>query len=263
VSSTGRGLAGTLWDTRELIWIFAQRDLRVRYKQAALGVVWGLFQPIASVAVFTLVFERLAKVQSQGVPYPLFALLGMVIWLYFSEATIRASEILVTDPNLVTKVRFPRVAAPASAMVSPLAEFAVSMVLVAVLMAVFGVVPGWAVLATPVWLVLMVLAAFGFALWLSALNVRFRDVRHALGPLMQILLFATPVAYPAPPADTWAGVAFGINPLTGVIGLARWSLFGAPWPGWSLVVSVGMIAVLLTGGLAYFRRAERSFADVI
>jgi ABC-type polysaccharide/polyol phosphate export permease len=253
----------SLWRSRDLIGFFALRDLRVRYKQAALGVIWVLLQPIASVLIFTLVFRRLAHIGSEGVPYPLFALLGMVIWTYFASATLRGSEVLVNNPQLVTKVFFPRIAAPAAAMLPPLVDLAVSITLVAVLMVFYRVAPTWRLLAVPVWLLVLMLAAFGMAMWLCALNVRYRDVQHAVGPLMQIWLFASPVAYPSSALSGWHEWVYALNPMAGVIGLARWSVLDTPWPGWPLVVSLGSVAAVLVSGLVYFRSAERSFADVI
>jgi ABC-type polysaccharide/polyol phosphate export permease len=253
----------TLVRSRDLVGLLALRDLRLRYKQAALGVVWVLIQPIISVAIFTLVFSRLAHISSENVPYPLFALTGLVVWTYFSNAVLRGSEVLVDNPQLVTKVYFPRLAAPAAAVLPPLVDLAVSMALVVPLMIFNGVPLTWRVVATPLWLGLLVLAAFGMTLWLAALNVRFHDVRHALGPLMQIWLFASPVAYPSALLSERSQLLYAVNPMTGLIGLARWSLLGTPWPGWPLAVSGASVAAVLWGGLAYFRRAERTFADVI
>jgi ABC-type polysaccharide/polyol phosphate export permease len=252
-----------LWRARDLIGFFVLRDLRVRYSQAALGVLWVLLQPVATVVIFTFVFSRLARVGSDGVPYPLFALAGMVVWTYFSGAVSRGSESLVGNPELVTKVSFPRVAAPAAAVLSPLVDLFVSLGLLAVLLLVYRRAPGWAVLAAPLWMLLLVLAALGVSLWLSALNVRFRDVKQALGPVLQVWLFASPVAYPSTVLHGWAALLYALNPMVGVIGLARWSLLGAPWPGWPLAVSVVVLVVVLLTGAAYFSRAQREFADVI
>jgi ABC-type polysaccharide/polyol phosphate export permease len=257
------GVVSSLWRARDLVGYFALRDLRVRYKQAALGVLWVLLQPIASVALFTLVFRRVANISSQGIPYPLFALVGMTVWLYFSAAVVRGSEVLVESPDLITKVSFPRIAAPVAAMLAPLADFAVSFVLVIILFGYYSVTPNWRLLATPIWLALVVLAALGVALWLSALNVKYRDVRHAMGPLVQLWLFASPVAYPSSLLSGWKELVIAVNPMTGLIGLARWSVLDTPWPGWPLAVSLASLAVILAGGLRYFRRAERAFADVI
>lgn len=252
-----------MWQARDLIRFLALRDVRVRYKQAVLGVVWVLLQPIATVLIFTLVFDRLANIDSQGIPYPLFALVGMVVWTYFSTAVSRASAVLVGNPELVTKVAFPRMAAPAAAMLPPLVDVAVSMILVALLLLYYDVAPSWRMLATPLWLLLLVGAAFGVALWLSALNVRYRDVQNAIGTVLQVWLFASPVAYPSTLLSGWQELVLALNPMTGVIGLTRWSLLGAPWPGWSLAVSVAVVLTLLATGILYFRRTERSFADVI
>ena len=253
----------SLWRSRDLVGLFALRDLRVRYKQASLGVVWVLLQPVATVVIFTLVFRRLANISSEGIPYPLFALLGMVVWTYFSSATVRASEVLVNNPQLVTKVSFPRITAPAAALLPPLVDLAVSMVLVAVLLVYYGIAPTWRLLALPLWLGMLIAAAFGMALWLSALNVRYRDVQHAVAPVLQIWLFASPVAYPSSLLSGWPEALFALNPMAGVIELARWSVLGTPWPGWPLALSLALVIALTATGLAYFGRAQRSFADVI
>lgn len=252
-----------LWRCRTLIGYLALRDLRLRYRQAALGVVWVLVQPVASVVIFTFVFQRLAGVGSQGVPYPLFALAGMITWTYFSTSISRGSEVLVANPALVTKVYFPRIAAPAAGLISPLLDLAVSLGLVVVLAVYYRIWPGLPLLAAPLWLLLLAGTSFGFSLWLSALNVRFRDVRYALAPVLQLWLFASPVAYPGTLVGGWKGLVYAVNPVVGVIDLGRWSLLGAPWPGWPLLVSVISGGVVLVSGLAYFRRAERTFADVV
>jgi ABC-2 type transport system permease protein/lipopolysaccharide transport system permease protein len=241
----------------------ALRDVKLRYRQAALGALWVLAQPVASVLLFTLVFHRLGGIDSGDVPYPLFALAGIVTWTYFSSAVSRGSEVLVDNPALVTKVYLPRLTAPAAGLVSPLLDLVVSLALLAVLALWYGVWPGWPLLAAPLWLVFLVLTSFGLTAWLSALNVRYRDVRYALPPVLQLWLFASPVAYPAGLLSEGAALAYALNPMVGVIEVGRWSLLGAPWPGWPLLVSVTTAALVLVAALAYFRRAERSFADVI
>ena len=266
--NTPRGLSmgrpwTALWRSRELMGYFALRDLKLRYRQAALGVVWVLFQPIASVAIFTVVFSRVAGVSSEGVPYPLFALVGMVTWTYFASSVLAASNSLVSNVNLVTKVYFPRLAAPAAALLPPAVDLAVSLVLVAATAAYYGVFPGVRLVGAVLWLLLLVVTALGMALWLSALNVRYRDVQHAVAPVLQLWLFASPVAYPATYFSGWQELAYALNPMVGVIGLGRWSMLGTPWPGWSLAVSAGSACLLLVWSLAYFNRAQRSFADVI
>jgi ABC-2 type transport system permease protein/lipopolysaccharide transport system permease protein len=256
-------LWAVLWHGRQLIGYLALRDIRLRYRQAALGVIWVLVQPVATVIVFTFVFQRLARVGSEGLPYPLFALTGLVTWTYFSSATLRASEVLVGNPNLVTKVYLPRLTVPVAGLLSPVVDLAVSFSLFAVLCAYYGVWPGWNLLAAPLWLFFLLSTTLGVSLWLSAVNVRYRDVRHAVGPILQLWLFVSPVAYSASQLGGWQELLYSLNPVAGVIELGRWSLLGAPWPGWSLLVSLASSALVLATGLAYFRRAERSFADVI
>lgn len=258
-----RGLWSTLWRAREVVGYLALRDLRLRYRQAVLGAVWVLAQPIAGVAVFTLVLDRLAGLGSEGLPYPLFALVGMVTWTYFSSAVLGASTALVGNKSLVTKVYFPRIAATAAALLPPGVDLAVSLGLVAALTAYYGVFAGAQLVGVVLWLGLLVGSALGVALWLSALNVRYRDVQYAVPPILQIAFFATPVVYPASSLSGWAEVMYAVNPMVGVVELGRWCLTGTPWPGWSVLTSSISAAVVLATGLAYFRRAERSFADVI
>ncbi len=266
--NTAQGMADerswtALWHSRELIGYFALRDLKLRYRQAFLGVVWVLAQPIASVAVFTLVFSELAGVSSQGVPYPAFALVGMLTWTYFSSVVVAGSGVLVTNASLVTKVYFPRMAAPASALLPPGVDLGISLLLFAIVAAYYRVFTGVRLLALPIWLLLLAATALGVALWLSALNVRYRDVQHAVTPVLQLWLFASPVAYPATLLDGWKELVYSINPVVGVIQLGRWSLLDTPWPGWSLLVSTASAVAVLVSGLVYFNRAQRSFADVI
>ncbi|MGK5169807.1 ABC transporter permease [Geodermatophilus sp. CPCC 205761] len=266
--NTERGLVHgapwtALWRARELIGYFALRDLKLRYRQAAFGVVWVLFQPVASVAIFTVVFGRLAGISSQGIPYPLFALVGMVTWTYFASSVQAASSSLVTNANLVTKVYFPRMAAPAAALLPPGVDLGISLLLVAGVAAYYQESPGLRIVGAVAWLVFLLVAALGVSLWLSALNVRYRDVQHAVAPILQLWLFASPVAYPSTLFSGWQELVYAVNPMVGVIGLGRWSLLGAPWPGWPLAVSAVTAGVVLVGGWTYFNRAQRSFADVI
>lgn len=253
----------SLWQARELIGYFALRDLKLRYRQAFLGVIWVLAQPVASVAVFTLVFSKLAGINSQGVPYPVFALVGLMTWTYFSSVVVAGSGALVVNASLVTKVFFPRMAAPASALLPPAVDLGITMVLFGAVAAYYRIFPGIRLLAVPVWLLLLAATAFGVALWLSALNVRYRDVQHAVAPILQLWLFASPIAYPATLLSGWQELVYSVNPVVGVVQLGRWCLLGTPWPGWSLLISITSMAVILLGGFAYFTRAQRSFADVI
>jgi ABC-type polysaccharide/polyol phosphate export permease len=251
-----------LWRGRELIGFFAFRDLKVRYRQAVLGVAWVLAQPLAMVVVFTFVFHRLAGVPGGDVPYPLFAMTGLVIWTCFSSTVTAASDSLVSNSALVTKVYFPRLTAPIATLLPPLVDLAVSLVVVAAMCVAYAVRPTWRLVGTPLWLLMLAVATMGIGLWLSALNVRYRDVRHAVVPLLQLLLFLSPVAY-APSLPPGVAMVYAVNPLVGVIGLVRWSLLAAPWPGWPLLVSAGVAVVVMLSGLWYFQHAERAFADVI
>ena len=252
-----------LWSARELVGFFALRDLRVRYRQAVLGVVWVLVQPTITVAAFTLAFDRLADVDSLGRPYPVFALSGLLAWTYLSESISRGSESLASNSSLVTKVYFPRLVAPLAAMLPPLVDLSVGLILLAGLCIGYGVVPTAALLLLPLWLVLLILTALGPALLLAALNVRFRDVRHLVGPMLQILLFVSPVAYSARSLEGTRQYLYALNPAFAVLETARFVLIGAPWPGATVVVSLASTVTLAVVGLAYFQHAQRSFADVI
>ena len=254
---------GELWSSRELVWFFALRDIRVRYKQATLGVLWVILTPTLTVAAFTLAFDRLSGVETGGLDYPIFALSGLLAWTYLAQAIARGSEMLVATPSLVTKVYFPRLTAPLAALVPPIADLGVGMLLLAVACVVYGVAPSLAFALLPLWLVLLALAAVGPVLILAALNVRFRDVRHLVAPMLQAALFLSPVAYSGANLDGAARWLFALNPAYAPVELARVVLVGAEWPGTLIVVSVASAALLAVGGLIYFQRAQRSFADVI
>lgn len=252
-----------VWDARELVWLFALRDLKVRYKQAAFGIGWVVVQPVVTVASFTLVFDRLADVDTGGLPYPVFALAGLLGWTYLSQAIARGSEVLVSNPALVEKVYFPRIIAPVATLLPPMVDLGIGLVLLLVLCLVYGVTPGLALLAAPIWLVLLALTAIGLVSFLAALNVRFRDVRQVVAPALQALLFLSPVGYSSASLEGAGRYLYALNPVAGAIELGRWVLVGGPWPGASLAVSVLSAVLLAAGGTLYFQRAQRAFADVI
>lgn len=252
-----------LWANRELVVFFAMRDLRVRYKQAVFGVAWVVLLPIITTAAFTLVFHRLADVDSRGVPYPVFALAGLLGWTYLSQCITRGSEVLVGNPSLITKVYFPRLIAPVASLLPPMVDLGVGLLLLTVVCLAYGVAPGAGLLLLPVWLLLLAVTALGVVCVLAALNVRFRDVRQVVGPVLQALLFLSPVGYSAQALEGWARYAYALNPVVGVLELGRYVLVGAAWPGWSLALSTASALVLSALGLVYFQRAQRSFADVI
>lgn len=254
---------GELWDYRELVLFLALRDFKAKYKQAVFGVGWAVVQPVAGVVVFTIVFRRFAGVPSDGIPYVVFALLGFVVWSYFSASLGAASTSLVTNAALVTKVYFPRIAAPIAALLPGLVQLVIGLALVVCLMAYYGIAPGLEAAVFPLAVIGAVAVAFGTGLLFAALNVKYRDVGNVLGLLMQLWLLASPVAYPTSLVpDEWRWV-YALNPMVGVLDTARWSLVGTPAPGAEVLASVGSGLVLLIVGLVYFQRTERQFADLI
>lgn len=261
-SHAGFGLS-ELWDARELLFFFAWRDFKVRYKQTAIGTAWAVLQPLMMVGVITFVFGRLVHTPSDDLPYPVFAFAGLLLWQLFASAFTESSNSVVANERLLTKVAFPRLVIPIASVATSIADSAAASVVLAVLIAAYGIVPGPAVVLLPVFFVLTVAAALAIGIWLAALNVRFRDVRYAIPFLLQPLLFITPVAYPTHLVPERWRMLYALNPMVGIIEAFRWALFGVGVnPGPLLAVSVTVIAVLLLGGVLFFRRAERAFADL-
>ncbi len=253
-----------LWRYRELVYFLAWRDVKVRYKQTVLGILWALLQPVAAMAIFTVFLGQLAKVPSDGVPYALFAYVGLLPWTYFANAATGAAGSLVANTNLVSKVYFPRLVIPISGVVAGLVDLAIGGALLLVLLVAFGVAPSPRLLLVPAFVALAFVTALGVGVWLSALDVQYRDVRYAIPLFVQLWLFATPVVYPASLVPAQYRALYGLNPLAGVIEGFRWSLLGTgDPPGALLLVSVIVVAAILATGLLYFRRMERGFADVI
>jgi lipopolysaccharide transport system permease protein len=262
-----RGLRGLdlreLWQYRELAGFLALRDLKVRYKQAAFGAAWAVLQPLVGVVVFTVVFRRLARVPSEGIPYPVFAFLGLAVWAYVSSGVTKVSQSLVSNSPLITKVYFPRLLAPLASALPGLLDLALSLIVLGLLMVVYHVTPSWALLTLPLWLIGLVAATLSVGLWLAALNVQYRDVNHVVTLLVQFWLFVSPVAYPSSLVpDAWRPL-YALNPVAGLLEGFRWAMLGAPWPGAWLVLSLSVTVVLLVSGVLYFQRVERRFADVI
>ena len=255
--------ARELWAYREMVFFLAVRDLQVRYKQAAFGMLWAVVQPLAGALVFVVVFRRLAKVPSDGLPYLVFAFLGFAVWSYFSSALNAANGSLVANSALVTKVYFPRLAAPLSAVLPGLVDLMVALVMTGVLMAVLGVSPGWQLLTLPLWLVAVAVLAFGVGMLLSTVNVQYRDAHFAVGLLTQLWLFASPVAYPSSLVpDRWQ-LAYHLNPVAGVLEGFRWAVLDGRPPGAPALLSLAVGLLLLGVGFVYFLSSERRFADVI
>jgi ABC-type polysaccharide/polyol phosphate export permease len=252
-----------LWSYRELVAFLALRDVKARYKQALFGVSWAVIQPLLGAALFTFVFQRVAGISGDGVPYPLFALLGLTVWTYFTASLTSATNSLVSNASLVTKVYFPRLLAPLASLGPGLVGLAIGLVLVGAAMAYYGVAPSLKLLVLPLCVLAVMVVALGAGLLLATLNVRYRDVSQIFGLLTQLWLFASPVAYPTTLVpERWQWV-YALNPMTGVLDGFRWAVLDAPAPGPHALISAGCALVLLLVGLRYFQRAERQFADVI
>ena len=255
---------GELAEYRELLYFLVWRDVVVRYKQTVLGAAWALIQPLFTMVVFSLFFGRLAGVPSDGVPYPIFTLTALVPWTFFATGMSLASNSLVGSANLITKVYFPRLTIPLATVLSGLVDFALAFALLVVMMLFYGIVPDLRVLWLPLFVALALVTALGVGLWLSALNVQFRDVRYVVPFLTQLWLFATPIAYPSSLLHGWWRTVYGLNPMVGVVEGFRWALLGVGrGPDATLAASVAAAVVLLVSGAFYFRRMERSFADVV
>jgi lipopolysaccharide transport system permease protein len=252
-----------LWAYRDVALSLAVKDLKLRYRQAFFGVAWALIQPAAAAFVFTVFLGRLAGLPSEGLPYAVFVYAGLVAWTYLSNAVSGAANSLVGNAALVSKVYFPRALAPVAALIPGLVDLAVSLVLLAVLMAAYGVAPGAALVLLPLLVLWLATIALGAGLWLAALNVEYRDVRHALPFALQVWLFASPIVYPSSLVEGAWRYAYALNPVVGLVDASRWSLLDAPAPGAEVLVSVAASLVLLVGGLLYFAARERRFADVI
>jgi lipopolysaccharide transport system permease protein len=253
-----------LWRYRELLYFLVWRDVKVRYKQTALGAAWAVIQPVFMMLVFSLFFGRLAKMPSDDVPYPLFVYCALLPWQLFAFSLLESSNSLVANERLITKVYFPRLVVPLAAVITSLADFLISFCVLLGMMAYYRVGPTWNVLAVPLLVFLALLTALSVGLWLSALNVQYRDVRYTIGFLTQLWLFATPVAYSASLIPERWRALYGLNPMAGVVEGFRWALLGkSRSPGPMLAVSVVIVLLILVGGLYYFRRMEATYADVV
>jgi lipopolysaccharide transport system permease protein len=253
-----------LWDYRELLYFLTWRDVKVRYKQAALGVAWAILQPLFTMIIFSVIFGSLVKVDSEGIPYPVFSFAALLPWQFFSGALSRAGGSLVMNNNLLTKIYFPRLVIPLSAVGAGLVDFGISFVVLLGLMLVYGITPTWAVLTLPFFILLSAMAALAVGLWLSALNVQYRDVQYLIPFIVQVWMYASPVVYSAQVVPQGLGrIIYGINPMAGVIQGFRWALLGTQPPDLLFLVSVAVVIVLLITGLIYFRQMEDSFADIV
>jgi lipopolysaccharide transport system permease protein len=253
-----------VWQYRELLYFLTWRDVKVRYKQTAIGAAWAILQPLLTMVIFSIVFGQFAQIPSDGLPYPVFAYTALLPWHLFAQAINRSGTSLVQSANLITKVYFPRLIIPIAATLGPLVDFAIAFVLLIGMMVGFGIAPTWGVLALPLFILLALLTALAVCLYISVLNVKYRDVGHAIPFLVQFWMYASPVTYPVSIVPQQWQLLYSLNPMVGVIEGFRWALLGKMSPNFTvMMVSSIVVLLLLFGGIVYFRRMERTFADVI
>lgn len=252
-----------LWRYRELVYFLVWRDVKVRYKQTVLGAAWAILQPLLTMVAFSLFFGKLGHMPSDGIPYPLFSLAGLVPWTFFAFGMTESANSLVLSQQLLKKVYFPRLAIPLATVLAGLVDFALAFALLVIAMLWYGIVPGVRLLAVPALVLLALITALGIGLWLAALNVQYRDVRYVIPFLTQLWLLATPIAYPSSLLPGPWRLVYAINPMVGVVDGFRWALLGARPPGATIVLSSVVALVLCFTGAMYFRRMERTFADVV
>ncbi len=254
----------SIWQYRELLYILIWRDVKIRYKQTAIGAAWAILQPMLMMAIFTVVFHTFAKLPSDGLPYPIFAFAGLLPWQYFSQAITRSTSSLVSSPDMISKIYFPRLIVPIAASLSPLVDFAITFVILIGMMVWFGIVPTLGILLLPLFILLSLLTVLSVSLFTSALNVKYRDVGHAIPFLIQIWMYASPVAYSVSLVPEKWRLLYSLNPIVGVIEGFRWALLGKESPDF-MVIGICTLATALTlfAGMVYFKKMERTFADVI
>ncbi len=252
-----------LWEYRELLYFLVWRDVKVRYKQTALGATWAIIQPFMTMVVFSIFFGRLANIPSDGIPYPIFSFAALVPWTFFANGLANASNSLVGSANLLKKVYFPRLVIPLAAVAAGIVDFVLAFVVLVGMMFFYGIVPTWNVIWLPFFVLLALVTALGVGLWLAALNVEYRDIRYVVPFLTQFWLFATPIAYPSSLLPEPWRTLYGLNPMVGVVEGFRWALLGTQTaPGVMVLISALAAILILVSGAFYFRRMEKSFADV-
>lgn len=254
-----------LWRYRELLYFLALRDILVRYKQTVLGVSWAVLRPLLTMIIFTLVFNKLARLPAEGAPYPLMVLAALLPWQLFASGFSEAGNSLVSNANLVSKVYFPRLIVPASTVAVSLVDFGISLGLLVAVMAWYGFIPGWQVIALPAFVALALAAAIGAGVWTAALTVKYRDFRFVIPFAVQLGLYVSPVGFSSSVVPEHWRMVYSLNPMVGIVDGFRWCLLGGRteifWPG--LLMSLAIVAAVLLGGISFFRRTERTFADVI
>lgn len=252
-----------LWEYRELLYFFTWRDVKLRYKQTGLGIAWAIIQPLFLMIVFSLFFGGLAQIPSDGVPYPLFSLAALLPWTLFAEGMTRSTISMVSNAGIMTKVYFPRLIMPVASIMSPLVDFCVAFGILIIMMAYYGFVPTINVIFLPLLVIFAMMTSLAVGLWLSALNVKYRDFQYTVPFLIQIWMFASPVVYPASMVPEQFRFLYALNPMTGVIEGFRWALLGTNPPTTMIFISLGVVIALLISGVFYFRRMEQYFADIV
>jgi lipopolysaccharide transport system permease protein len=254
-----------IWHYRELFYFLAWRDILVRYKQTVIGIAWSLLRPLLTMIVFTIIFGKLAKLPSEGVPYPILVFAAMLPWQFFSNSLSESSNSLIANSNLLSKIYFPRIIMPTSSVIVSLVDFFISFVILAILMVWYQFIPDWRIITLPFFLMLALFASLGFGLWIAALNVKYRDFRYIIPFIVQFGLYISPVGFSSSIIPGRWRLVYSINPMVGVIDGFRWALLGQNvqiyWPGFLL--SIGLTFLVFLYGLRYFRMTERTFADVI
>jgi lipopolysaccharide transport system permease protein len=252
-----------LWRYRELLYFLTWRDIKIRYKQTVLGAAWAIIQPLATMVVFTVIFGRLVKIPSEDIPYPVFTYCALLPWSYFATALDKSSSSLVNNAQLLSKVYFPRLVIPLAGVAAGVVDFSFAFLVLIGIMLFYGIVPTATTLALPAFLLLAMATALGVSLWLSALNVQYRDIRYVIPFLIQFWMYATPIVYPSSLIPERWRVLYGLNPMAGVVEGFRWVLIGTDAPGPMLAASAAMVVLILVSGAFYFRRMEKTFADVV
>ncbi len=252
------------WDYRELLYFFTWRDLRVRYKQTAIGVLWAIFQPFITMVVFTVFFGGVAKIPSNDIPYPIFVYVGLLLWQFFSLSLSQASNSLVSNKDIITKVYFPRLIMPISSILTNFVDFLIASVILVGLMFYYGYAPNFSgILIIPLLIIITFLIAVGMGLFMAAINVKYRDVRYALPFFIQIMMFVTPVIYPVSMLKNYSWI-LALNPMTGVIEAARAAILGTGAVNWNLLLVSGIVCLIVfLGGIIYFKKTEKYFADIV
>lgn len=253
-----------LWQHRELVYFLIWRDIKVRYKQTVLGATWAIIQPVLTMVVFTIFFGELGNIPSDGAPYPIFSYAALIPWTYFANSVAHASQSLTASANLIQKIYFPRLALPVSTSLAGLLDVALSFSVLVVMMIAYGVTPTWRLATIPLFLVFAVVTALGTSIWLSAMNVRYRDIRYVTPFLVQLWMLISPIAYPSSLLSTPWRTLYGLNPMAGVVEGFRWAVLGTSAPPTSTIALSSAVAlVLMISGTIFFRNTERTFADII